>query len=254
MAKKNMNRSCNTPRERFCFYLKNLFEDNQRRMAQDTSLSQAVISKIVLGKQDPGSRVLKLLSQHPKVNPAWLVSGEGDPLLADRKSYGEGGWPLPIAEALLPGPTASCQEFLTSQIELVSGAVYRDSAYIYVLPNDILAEQMRVGDRILLDSDPKRWRRNLQVLDNKLCAVRLHKASGPYIKLLRVHCVFSNDAEDAQLQVAGPPIETVDEDQGKESRSIELDEQPSVSSKPPTKDVIAVDDIMAIAIQLIRKL
>lgn len=254
MVKTRETHSYKTPQERFNFYLKYLFGGNQRRMAEETSLSQSVISKIVLGKQDPGSRVLKLLSQHPKVNPAWLLSGEGDPLVTARKSHGDQGWPLPVSEVLLLGPPSTCRELLTSHIELVAGVVYRESAYVYLLTDNIPEAQMQAGDRILMDANPRRWRRNLRVLDGKLCAVRQHTASGPHIELHRVNFSLTEEDQNAELWISTMSEIEVVAGYGKAQRIDPTATEEEFQQSSSTRGVIAVDDIVAIAIQLFRDL
>ena len=67
--------------KRFLYYLDTVFRGNQSMMAQQLGCSQAVISKIKTGRQPPGQRLLSALARHPKINPAWLLTGEGQPLL-----------------------------------------------------------------------------------------------------------------------------------------------------------------------------
>ncbi len=256
MAKKRKSHRYSTVRERFLFYVDKLFADNQRRTAEYLGCSQAVISKIKLGKQNPGGRVLDQLTQHPKVNPAWLMQGEGEPLLAERKTGHDGGWPVPIAETILPGPPASHTEMLTDRMELVSGAVYRDTAYIVAVTPDLQddAEGIRSGDRILLDANPRRWRSNLRVLNRKLCAVRRNTTAGPQIELRRVHCAFAEDGDDVQLQIATRLEPDIDKEIGKERRPIEPDKPARRGKKQKAGKAIVLDDIVAIAVQLLRDL
>src|SRR4051794_24015954 len=83
-----------------------LFSGHQRRMAEETGLSHGLLSEIVNGRKGPGRRVLDAIAGHPKVNPHWLYLGEGEPLLTAHSNEPSGGWSVPIARAILPGPVA----------------------------------------------------------------------------------------------------------------------------------------------------
>lgn len=248
--------------ERFCFYLDELFAGNQRKAAEYLGCSQAVISKIVLAKQNPGGRVLDLLLQHPKVNPTWLMKGAGDPLLAEPEAGTDQGWPVPVAEALLPGPPNENRIRLTGQVEYVAGCLYRETAYVIVV-QDRAIEHVLPGDRILLDADKERWRKNLLVLDGRFCAVQRHVSGGAVIELRRLHCHAEPSGKTVQLRALNsrPPEPEKHPGANKELRAIPLDDLPAGPAgdsqghaTPKPFDVVAVGDVVAIAVELFRRL
>lgn len=253
MAKKRKTSSPGTVRERFCFYVDTLFGGNQRRTAEYLGCSQAVISKIILGKQNPGGRVLDLMAQHPKVNPAWLLTGEGEPLLAEKKSATDQGWPVPIAEELLPGPPKEYSNHLTGQMEYVAGSLYRETAYFYVV-RDSQIEHILPGDRILLDADKARWRKNLSVLDGKLCAVQRHVSEGVVIELCQLSC-HTDQFGETVVGTPRPQLPELEnaEDYYKPHRGTTLGDWKNVDNLEDSNKV-KVEDIVAIAVELFRSL
>src|SRR5579871_395640 len=70
-----------TPGGRVRWLLVNLWNNNRLSMSQAVGVSHAVIHKVASRKQEPGRRFLAAIAGHPKVNPAWLLTGDGTPLL-----------------------------------------------------------------------------------------------------------------------------------------------------------------------------
>ena len=56
---------------------------------------------------------------------------------------------------------------------------------------------MQPGDRILLNTNPQAWEKNLGSLDNRYCVVRFETPIGPYLDLCRVACRFGEDGTRA---------------------------------------------------------
>src|SRR5436190_21351486 len=93
-----------TPAGRIAWLLTHLFGGNMRRMAEAVGVTHSVLSKVVGGQQGPGRRLLESIASHPKVNPDWLFSGEGEPLLAASHPGTGEIWEAPISHILLSKP------------------------------------------------------------------------------------------------------------------------------------------------------
>ena len=90
---------------------------------------RTLIYRIVSGEQPPGRQMLSALADHPKGNPAWLLSGSGEPLLAERDDGVSGGWLLPIAREPLPGAPEDHRDRLSDDKFPVPGSFYRSTPY-----------------------------------------------------------------------------------------------------------------------------
>src|SRR4051794_2903827 len=91
---------------RIAWLLIHLFGGNMRRMAEAVGVTPSVLSKVVGGQQGPGRRLIEAICSLPKLNPSWLISGEGEPLLAARHPGPGQVWEAPIARVLLSGSPA----------------------------------------------------------------------------------------------------------------------------------------------------
>lgn len=196
-SKKRHSPAVKTPADRVRFILKTVFEDNQSKLAAEIGIAQPVISRVVTGVQQPGTRFLQALAQHPRVNPAFIVSGEGPPLLASDPNMPSEGWPVPIVTSLLPGSPEEYQALLTGKKLLMPSGIHSPSRYFYDLPEpkkepllDYGKELLAIGDLLLMEADAAAWRDNLRVLDDRLCAVRLKsELMGIFLAVVDFHPV-----------------------------------------------------------------
>ena len=101
-----------------------------------------MLSKIATGEQSPGRRLLEAIASHPKVNPAWLLSGEGTPLLAEKPNVPTEGWPVKIASKLLPGPLDQHRRLLLDDTFPVAG-IFINPAGIGTASTFVTRLQMR---------------------------------------------------------------------------------------------------------------
>lgn len=100
-------------------------------------------------------------------------------------------------------------DLLTGMTESVAPHLARDSAYMIVVASP-LYEHVLPADRILLDADQVRLRKNLFLLDGKLCAVRRSTPAGDIIELCRVTCRRGEAASSkGSPQVLGSPADGV---------------------------------------------
>jgi len=243
-----------TAAERVVWLLAHVWADNRTAMARDCACSHTVLIKIANGDRQPGRDLLERIAQHPKINPAWLFSGEGEPLVAEKQESTD-GWPLKISTTPLPGPLEDHVGLLTAKSLAVSGAVYSPSRYVYqVAPNEPLVQDRDVavlaGDLLIIESDPTVWQRNLFALDDKVCAVRF------------------GVGEDESVMLA-----VVDAHPTKQNRSVKLSTRPldaSRRAKPKTpvarvkanrprpvghqSQSLNKEDVTGMVIQLIREM
>jgi hypothetical protein len=190
-----------TPSQRVVWLLNAVWNGNRSEMARAIGVGQSVISKIAGGEQSPGRRLLQAISEHPKVNPGWVLSGEGAPLLAESGQSAADGWPVRIATQLLPGPLDEHRSMLSDDSFFVAGAQYRPSRYFYrVGARDPIAAARRShiaeGDLLLLDSDREAWNERDRC-DGHICVVTLPGRTNP--ELASIEWRLENYPEPAFL-------------------------------------------------------
>src|SRR5262245_13871744 len=99
-----------TPAARVAWLLETRFRGNRSAFAEAVDVSHTLIGKVAAG-QAPGRKLLTAIVQSLPVNPAWLLTGEGQPYLAPPDLGGRRG--LPLSRNLLPGPPLAHQELLS---------------------------------------------------------------------------------------------------------------------------------------------
>jgi hypothetical protein len=250
---------------RFDYVRRTKFAGSQSALASALDCSQSFLSRVVGGRKEPGPKLLTALAGLPGINPHWALTGEGQPFQAEQPTS------IPIANVLLPGHPKDHADLLTGMTESVAPHHARDSAYMFVV-TDPFAEHVLAGDRVLLDADPGLWRKNLRLLDDRLCAVRRHDV----IELRRIRCHFDDSGKLTRLlsyrsgDMPNEPapgsfpallgLET-DANAGKYHTVVDLKdqagsvyEQNEGAASAAACDVVAVDDVVAIAIELFRRL
>jgi hypothetical protein len=228
-------------------------------MSQAIGIAQPVISRVASGKQQPGSRFLEALAAHPKVNPMWLHTGDGDPLLESHGAATAAGWPIPVAGALLPGPPADYPELLTARVEYVPGVLYRETVYAVEAANCVPAildssERLFPTDLIVIDTDASRWRGNVQFLNGRLCAVANVADDVNRILLQRV---YVDDAEPSELRLrehADPRHESIEGVYGKRFRLIRFKGEEEECAPKPELEPLSPLQVAGASLQLIRAL
>ncbi|MCA9123712.1 MAG: hypothetical protein H6822_08650 [Planctomycetaceae bacterium] len=146
-------------------------------MSRDVGCSPSVITKIAAGRQSAGRRLLTAISAHPKVNPSWLLSGVGEPLLADSPEAPAAGWPLSISRQPLPGAPANSPGLLSGESLPTAGAFFRETRYwIEVQPRDPLLRirHLKVApkDLLLIETDASYWGR-MDLVQQRICVVEM---------------------------------------------------------------------------------
>ena len=188
-----------TPSQRVAWLLDVMWGGNRSEMARAVGCSHSVLTKIAAGQQAPGRRLLAAVASHPKVNPAWLLAGEGEPLLAERQDTPAEGWPIPIAKQPLPGPPDQYRSLLAGENFPVAGAFYRSSRYWLEVQRSepiVRSSLQRVedGDLLLMETD-KSWRKQVTLVDDHVCVVQISSDKGEDHKLGLVS-YYSGDSEE----------------------------------------------------------
>jgi hypothetical protein len=193
--------------ERVKWLLTHVWGGNQAAMSQEVGCSRTAIYKIVTGRQPPGRRLLSAIAAHPKINPGWVLAGEGEPLLAERQQGFTGGWLLPVYKSLPSGLPQEHQNLQTGQWFPVQGGFHAPSRFWYEIQagdpiTQAALERIAVGDLLLMDSDPVSWI-DIVALDDRLCAVWVsdHESDERHLMLGRAE-YHPGDSEERQHLLA----------------------------------------------------
>lgn len=167
-----------------------LWSGNRSAMARDIGMSHTAINRVVSGQRPPGRSLLSAICCHPKVNPSWLLTGEGEPLLAEREETGTGGWVLPIARKAFLGPPEENRRLLTGDTFPIPVSFYRDSRYwLEVQAGDAAlrdaGERLKPGDLLLMETDASFWR-DLHAVHDRLAVIRTHAKDESQLKLVKL--------------------------------------------------------------------
>jgi hypothetical protein len=174
-----------SPAGRIEFLLRVLWSGNQRRMAEDLSVSQALISKVVRGERAPGSKLLDAIANHPRVNRLWLHEGQGEPLRAEHREAPADEYLVPVARIILPpGPPADHVGLLAGHRVPVAAFYFASSRYLLEIQADdavVRVSELKIapGDLLLMETNGATWRSDIRVLKDKLCAVRSEVGDRP---------------------------------------------------------------------------
>jgi len=190
--------------DRVIWVVDSFCDGNRAETARLVGFSHTGINKVVAGQRKPGRRLLIAISKKMGISATWLLTGSGTPFDTPTHASIGDGYAVPISRALLPGPPTEYRNQLTGETHMVAGMHSRESLYVLeVQPNDPIlddpSEAIRPGDRILLDTDPGRWRENVRTLNGRLCCIRRKTTAGPDIVLARVYCQFDTPGESCQL-------------------------------------------------------
>jgi len=241
---------------RFGWALAAVWAGSQSQMAADLGVSQALISRVTRGLQQPGPRLLKALSKQPTLNSVWALTGTGEPYANPSARIAT----LPISNRPLPGLPSRHRGLLTGEQLAVSTAESSDSRYFlradarYVQP--LVIER---GDLLLFETDARIWRRDPHFLSGKPCLVRTTDGMG--MSLAQVESVNrasrvsfsrfatladSNSESDQQAKQAIAAF-------GKNLRYMNLDDMaPSSTTKSSAKASRSQGTVVAVALELRR--
>ena len=192
-----------TPAERITWLLNTVWGGNRSEMARAVGVTHSVLTKVASGQQGPGRRLMAAIASHPKINPGWLLSGEGEPLVADSREGRAEGWAVPIAVEPLPGPLDQHRDQLSAEFFPTAGAFYRATRYWLRVSagepalND-KTSGVHEGDLLLIETDPAAWKLPESV-DGKLCLVRL--PASKRVELAKAEWTQNSEDEPEALTV-----------------------------------------------------
>jgi hypothetical protein len=171
--------------ERIAWLLNQLWNTNQSAMASAIGCSQSVLSRVIAGKQKPGRELLQRVAAVPRVNPAWLLSGEGEPLLAESDMDS-----LPMSGSFLPGDPAKYREWLQPTRFPVPAQWFRPSRYWLVIAPavqvlDSNSAKVLAGDLLLMETDVEFFRTTFRNQE-PFAVVRFFEDGEPLRKLCRI--------------------------------------------------------------------
>lgn len=243
--------------ERFLLLMELLAGGSQRSFASMVGCSQAAISKIARGQHQPGKQLMQRVLALPNVNGDWLTTGSGEPLLAPPPDHRQ---QVPVAVTLLPGPLADHRDLLTGRT--VRSGLCRNGVYAVEAKECAPAahdpdERIRHDDLLLVDAEPARWQLTPGVLHNRLCAIKSRPESGSTVELRRiwrqgVALAAYTDQGLSDNREAEAKVHEILRKYHKELRSIDLEPGSVTSARDDQLVRVSEDDVVGVAIQLIR--
>ncbi len=223
--------------DRMKWLLFHYWNNNSSAMARDLGCSHTAIYKIVRLGRAPGPQLLAALKSHPRVNSAWVLTGEGDPIVA---ATSVGNSTLPIAEELLPGAPNDYPDLLSPSYFPVAELHYRPSRYWYRIGRTAAIlkthEPVVAGDLLLMETDPGYWAQPEEV-HYRLCAVRINLDRDETILLAKVAYWREEDGDYLQADIFPQPPKPI----GKFKLS------------PRRERPIELGDILAVCVLLVRE-
>jgi len=269
VAKRNKNtgeadaipREQSTTRERLVWLLNNVWRGSRSAMASDLGFSHAAIVKIVQGEREPGRGMLASLAAHPKVNPKWLMHGEGEPLLDKQSQLSAAIWSRPISRDLLSAVPGETEKLAASDVFRLGA---EESTYFYATAgNEPVAlderEKILPDDLFLMAPVPQEAHEDPRLLDGRICAVRRSTGTGSTLLLARIRCHLEQQGTSWRLTVLLPDV-IPPRPVGRE-RVIQLDSSGDATGRPIAQkaakmaesSTISPEDIMAVAVFLVRR-
>jgi len=223
--------------KRIDWVLKKVWHGSQTKMARDIGVSQSVISHVIVGRQEPGRKLLAAIASNPVINSTWLITGEGDPLVSQITEPGRRA--LYIARSLFEGLPEENSECLGSMQEVPLRYYRRSRYWIEVESGNPLTSismlNVKVGDFVLFEPDAKNWPANLV---GHPCIVRTEHGD------LQFDCVVNQ--HDNTIRTSCPQSTQHKEPQvGKHYRVFTLPEQDDAHAIKPLK---VNDSLIAIGI------
>ena len=196
---------------------------------------------------------------------------------------------LRVATAVLPGVPSDHPHLFTGLFFPVADTYYGDMRYWLQVPADssiTSSQQWKVkqGDFLLLEADSRMWRDNAQLLDRRLCGIRLKDGPGSGCRLAEVR----RNPDDGRLDyldfavvgtepagiVVGTEPAGVDDDgpfwilKRERKRGVDVGEPPTpkerkdrtgsggtttaASTSSPISEGLSIDAVVAVCLLLVR--
>jgi hypothetical protein len=248
---------------RVLWVLRQVYGGNQRRMARHVDVSPAAVSRLVRGEQRAGPNLLKAVASNPRISREWLETGVGEPLAASAPTAPAGGRMLPVATAILPGVPSDHPHLLTGLFFPVADIYRGDMRYWLQVPADssiTSGEQWKVkqGDLLLLEADSRMWRDNAQLLDRRLCGIRLKDGPGSGCRLAEIRRNPDDGRLDymvfAAVGTETAPIEAAGSSRilKRERTSIADTDGPPSPEERKDRSGLPIDAVVAVCLLLVR--
>jgi hypothetical protein len=238
-------------------------------MARAIGISQASISRVASGTQEPGRQFLVAVASTPGLSDTWLYTGQGEPFARPMRepAAAPGSASLPIAVKILPGRPVDHPLGLTGMRFPVALEFFGPHRYWLRWSTEItiIAEprdRFEAGDLLLLETDPASWAEGPGLLRSRLCAFRLARRGGSQYVLARwgaevelegltlaFEPATDNSALSTELRVSPSgrhmrPIDFLDDD--------DITEQQGGPAE--TRWTVTVSDVVAVAAMMVRML
>jgi hypothetical protein len=259
-----------TTEGRIRWLLEHHWSGNQSQMAADVHCSQSVISRVVRRLQPAGPRLLGNIGDHPKINKMWLLTGEGKPLMIPTS--------VPWFEEILPGPPQQHRDLCKGEYPVIPHE-YSESRYFFKIgPHEPAVQseiaKVRPGDFLLLECEAPSFLR-LYPNFRGLAVIRQRAGSGDVPRLCRIWPeqtgrfnldTFGADSSSIKSRAKANPVvrqitilefsDGTTESHVEASQSVRRDPTPPrdrSTRNPKPSPTAGVDDILAVAVQLVRE-
>jgi hypothetical protein len=152
------------------------FGRNQTKLAAAVGCSQAAISRIVAGKQEPGTKVLAGVAAIPGIDAQWALHGIGRRPGPTQRAFQMEGL-LPVLNDVASKMTAELQRTMSSEQRIVASPDFSPTRYFLRASekSDLVADpiaKVMPGDLLLVEADASRWAGNPVYLDGRTCIVQ----------------------------------------------------------------------------------
>lgn len=236
---------------RLCQVLEVLYSGNCSKMAEAVDCSPSLLSRIAKGEREPGRNLLEKIGGLPKVNPAWILSGTGEPFLESKVRDGIVGSVLPIARVLFDGEPLANEPCLSGEFAPVAATVCKPTRYWLRIEHAATSqlEELRLhsGDMLLMESAAA-CRRTIAHLQDRICIYR----DVPSNTLQLGYVVFDRDTEDSSLPLYVIRLVVLSNSGGAQTKGAASGRRARQIGMPAPWTNISIKDVVAVAIQLVR--
>lgn len=248
---------------RFVWVLDHVYQGNRVAMAEALGCSHTAVNNVANGLREPGRRLLQAIieanAKGTAVNPAWLFSEEGEPLLTKRtEPIGE--WQVPIARVLLPGAPSKHRHLLSRELWPVAASAYRDTRYWYEVADTDAVLRRRRSERIaardLMLFDAAADARKSFKTGSAIGIARIETDDGAVLEMGRIADAYDDDGLEEpdfiSVDLFGRGIGALDTDKRPRRLIVDMDSRGQVlqsksiplravrigkRAKPPLRDI-----------------
>lgn len=245
--------------------LKKFWPEGQKSAAEDLGVAQASISRVVNDQRRPSYQLLDALLRKTGVDANWLMTGEGEEFLNAVAAQENR---VPLAACLLPGLPLDHRDQLTSQTISVPSYLARDSVYAVTARSCLTVESSQLchilpDDVLIIETDAGVWRKNIQLLNDRLCAVCFNSMNFQRIVLQFVHVGDPNSPDWLSVDTHAAIREHVERLEksneiersfGRRLRGITLDDGSSNAEEPNSRISIMLSEVVGLVVSLTRTL